>query len=187
MLLPSVMEALKPTAPTPPSLKGALEPLTWRKRELPPPPPPPCRTNWTRLVSPPVLIGHVIGHLEEEGGAQEREDTERHRAEPRHHRRRDLRPKTLRPARHSRAVRSTPPGRGPPASGGRAARLGRNADATWARQAGVRGHDKPPVGPRAGNRTISMLGAPRVRCVPCEVAEGLAYGSGGGAAVGGGR
>jgi ubiquinone/menaquinone biosynthesis methyltransferase len=24
-----------------------------------PPPPPPCRTNWTRLVPPPVLSGHV--------------------------------------------------------------------------------------------------------------------------------
>ena len=25
----------------------------------PPPSPPPCRTNWTRLVPPPVLIGQV--------------------------------------------------------------------------------------------------------------------------------
>ena len=25
-------------------------------------PPPPSRTNWTRLVPPPVLIGYVIGH-----------------------------------------------------------------------------------------------------------------------------
>jgi len=27
--------------------------------EHPSPPPPPCRTNWTRLVPPPVLSGHV--------------------------------------------------------------------------------------------------------------------------------
>ena len=30
-----------------------------RGRLPPPPPPPPSRTNWTRLVSRPVLTGHV--------------------------------------------------------------------------------------------------------------------------------
>ena len=29
----------------------------------PPPPPPPSRTDWTRLVPPSVLIGHVSSHL----------------------------------------------------------------------------------------------------------------------------
>ena len=42
---------------TPPRLppQGACHPVLGRV----PPPPPPSRTNWTRLVPPPVLIGHA--------------------------------------------------------------------------------------------------------------------------------
>ena len=32
------------------------------RRAHPPPPPPPSRTNWTRLVPPSVLTGHVSSH-----------------------------------------------------------------------------------------------------------------------------
>jgi len=36
-----------------------VEELRAEPDQEPPPPPPPCRTNWTRLVPPPVLSGHV--------------------------------------------------------------------------------------------------------------------------------
>ena len=36
--------------------KFVADPQAWN---LAPPPPPPSRTNWTRLVPPPVLTGHV--------------------------------------------------------------------------------------------------------------------------------
>ena len=41
---------------------GCASRPSWTKRRSPPPPPP-FRTDWTRLVPPPVLTGHVSQHL----------------------------------------------------------------------------------------------------------------------------
>ena len=57
----SVLKYLRapPRSATPRPARGSA----CRRAHLhPPPPPPPSRTNWTRLVPPSVLTGHV-SHL----------------------------------------------------------------------------------------------------------------------------